>query len=443
MFVCKECGHSRPDWLGRCPNCSRYGTLEETEPTGTDEADGGSWDGSPSVDARSLSELASEELTRVSSGLSELDRVLGGGMVPGSVVLIGGPPGIGKSTLLLQLAARWGVDEGPVLYLNGEESGPQIARRARRLGCEPEDLELVNPSSVEAVTENLTDWKPSLIFVDSIQTLTSEESGGMPGSVAQLRAITQAVVSAAKESHVPVVLVGHVTKEGDIGGPKRLEHMVDTVLYFDDSDRGYRFLRSAKNRFGPTGELGIFEMTGEGLKPVSDPGQYFRPDGNPDSGRMLTVSLEGSRPLVVEVQALVTPSQYGTPQRSATGLPSRRLVMLVAVLEKKLGFPMGSQDVFVNVAGGLRLDDPGTDLAVALALASSFGDTVLPAGAVALGEVGLTGRIRPSSQTRRRIREARRLQYEPVLTPTAEGVEEDDGVLRIVDDLKRAIDVLE
>jgi len=441
MFVCEACGYTSPDWLGRCPNCSEYGTLQqESGPDGDGPSD---TPAKPPASTQSLSDLTAEDLPRLTSGLSELDRVLGGGVVPGSVVLIGGPPGIGKSTLLLQWAAEWSMEEGPVLYVNGEESAPQIARRARRLGCEPDDLELVNPSCVEEVTEHLTEWKPSLIFVDSIQTVTSEESGGMPGSVAQLRAVTTAVVDAAKQSHVPVVLIGHVTKEGDIGGPRRLEHMVDTVLYFDDSARGYRFLRSAKNRFGPTGELGIFEMTGEGLRPVPDPGQYFRPEGDPQSGRMLTVSMEGSRPLVVEVQALVTPSRYGTPQRSATGLASRRLVMLVAVLEKKLGLEMGDRDVFVNVAGGLRLDDPGTDLAVALALASSRRDHVLPAGAVGLGEIGLTGRVRPPSQASRRIREARRLQYEPVVTaPPPHDVSGDDGALQSVDDLRGAMEAL-
>ncbi len=230
---------------------------------------------------------------------------------------------------------------------------------------------------------------------------------------------------------------------GVIGVPRRLELMVDTVLYFDDTDRGYRFLRSAKNRFGPTGELGIFEMTGEGLRPVSDPGQYFRPEGNPESGRMLTVSMEGTRPLVVEVQALVTPSQYGTPQRSATGLPSRRLKMLVAVLEKKIGFSMGDQDVFVNVAGGLRLDDPGTDLAVAAALASSARDRVLPPGAVGLGEIGLTGRVRRPSRATRRVREARRLQYEPLLSaPLENGDVEPGDDLHSVEHLRDALEVL-
>lgn len=329
-------------------------------------------------------------------------------MVPGSVSLLGGPPGIGKSTLLLQWAQAYEA-EGPVLYLHGEESAGQIARRAERIGVDTDRLRLIQPEVIEQFTNSLADRNPSLVFLDSIQTVISEESNGMPGSVAQLRAVGQEVVRTAKRNRVPFVLTGHVTKEGKIGGPKLLEHMVDTVLYFDDAARGHRFIRGAKNRFGSIGELGIFEMTGEGLKQISDPGQYFCGEGETRSGSVLTVSLEGTRPLLVEIQALVSPSQYGTPQRSTTGYPRKRLSMVLAVLEKHLGMNLGAQDVYVNVAGGLSLEDPGADLAVALAVASSYEESVPPDGLVALGEVGLTGEVRAPGQLDQRSRELRRL----------------------------------
>lgn len=414
MFECSSCGYTSHDWMGRCPNCKEFGTLEErSEPDG-DDSDAGFGEGE-TPDSEPLSEVSSQDHARQSTGLSELNRVLGGGLVPGSVVLLGGPPGIGKSTLLLQWADEWDAANGPVLYVNGEESKSQIARRAERIDSLSDRIEILPTRTVESFTQSLGDWKPSIVFIDSIQTVASEDSNGTPGSMAQLKAVTQEVVSSAKENNVPYVLVGHVTKEGDIGGPKRLEHMVDTVLYFDDSEKGYRFIRSAKNRFGPTGELGIFEMTESGLNPIDTPGEYFSRGEETASGRALTVALQGTRALLVEIQALVTPSQYGTPQRTATGIKEKRLQMIVAVLEKKLDLPLGTQDIFVNVAGGLTLHDPGTDLAVALAIISSFEDTTLPPRAVGVGELGLTGRIRPPSQLNRRIREADHLEASPIV----------------------------
>lgn len=399
--------------MGRCPNCKEFGTLEETEDESSDSSGDASTGSAP--ESTTLDSAASDEHSRRSTGLSELNRVLGGGLVPGSVVLLGGPPGIGKSTLLLQWAHDWDASDGPALYVNGEESKSQIARRAERIDCQSEDVELLPVQTVESFTRNLEEWKPSIVFIDSIQTVSSEESNGTPGSMAQLKAVTQELVDAAKKNNLPFVLVGHVTKEGDIGGPKRLEHMVDTVLYFDDSEEGYRFVRSAKNRFGPTGELGIFEMTENGLVPIDTPGEYFSSSQESEPGRALTVALEGTRAILVEIQALVTPSQYGTPQRTATGIRDKRLQMIVAVLEKKLDLPLGTQDIFVNVAGGLKLRDPGTDLAVALAIASSFQNRRLPNRAVSIGELGLTGRIRPPAQRTRRLREAEHLEANPVI----------------------------
>lgn len=414
MYSCNECGYNTPDWLGRCPNCGEFGSIEQEQTTESEES---SSSRSTAPRREPLSEIEVDDHPRISSGLSELDRVLGGGVVPGGVVLLGGPPGIGKSTLLLQWGAQWtGSADRPILYLNGEESGAQIARRARRIEAKSDRIELITAPTIESVANEIEEWKPSLVFVDSIQTVTSEESGGMPGSMSQLRAVTQAVVRSSKRHMVPFVLIGHVTKEGDIGGPRRLEHMVDTVLYFDDTERGYRFVRSAKNRFGPTGELGIFEMTSKGLVPISDPGEYFCSPDSRESGCMLTVSLEGTRPLLVEVQALVTPGRYGSPQRSATGFSRRRLTMLIAVLEKKLGLPLGEQDVFVNITGGLSLDDPAVDLAIAMSMVSSYRDEPLPKRSIGIGEVGLTGRIRSPAQLQRRLREANRLDPGPIVT---------------------------
>lgn len=412
MYECQECGYTSPDWLGRCPSCNDFDTLEsqdlETEAENSGEADG-------SLTRKSLTEFKSSDYSRIQTGISELDRVLGGGLVPGSVVLLGGAPGIGKSTLLLQWGAAWEHSDGSVLYVNGEESGTQIARRARRIDAFTDSVDLLEVNKIERLTTRLREENPSLVFIDSIQTVVSEESGGMPGSVAQLRAVTQKVVDAAKKFSIPFVLVGHITKQGEIGGPKRLEHMVDTVLYFDDARRGYRLVRSVKNRFGPTGEIGLFEMTGEGLNSIANPGNYFRGGDRRESGCALTVALEGSRPLVVEVQALVSPSQFGSPQRSTTGYPRQRLYMLLAVLEKKMDLPLSGEDVFVNVAGGLELDDPGADLAVALAIAGSSEDTAFPPQTTAFGEIGLTGEIRPPAQIDRRIKECRRLDCLPAI----------------------------
>ncbi|MFB6347577.1 MAG: DNA repair protein RadA [bacterium] len=428
MFVCSECGYSSHDWMGRCPNCNQFDTFEED----SGEADDSSGETAPlNEDSETLSDISTEKQSRFPTGLSELDRVLGGGMVPGSVALIGGPPGIGKSTLLLQWADSWPVDDGPVLYINGEESKQQVARRARRINSLSDNVELIPVELIESLTAKIDQWDPSLVFVDSIQTVRSEESNGSPGSVSQLRAVTRELVDTAKKRNIPHVLVGHVTKEGKIGGPKRLEHMVDTVLYFDDSDRGYRFVRSAKNRFGPTGELGIFEMTESGLNPIENPGEYFCSTDGRSSGRALTVALQGTRALMVEVQALVTPSQYGTPQRTATGLPEKRLKMMVAVLEKKLGLPLGTQDIILNVAGGLTLDDPGTDLAAVLSIISSFHDSTLPQRLVGLAELGLTGRLRAPAQIDRRKREAIQLQSEPIVVGGNHDTSDSDSVIGV------------
>ncbi|MGH7548653.1 MAG: DNA repair protein RadA [Gemmatimonadales bacterium] len=415
VFRCTECGAEQPKWGGRCDACGAWNSLVE-EPVGRS---GGKAvrrvAGSDSPPTR-LADLSSGAVERWKTGLNEFDYVLGGGIVPGSVVLVGGEPGIGKSTLLLQCAARLEHAGIPTLYVSGEESPDQVRLRADRLTVDAGAVHVLGETRLEAVLHHARALGSRVVFVDSIQTTYTEELEGAPGNVGQVRECAARLMRFAKAAGPAVLLVGHVTKGGGIAGPKTLEHVVDTVLYFEgESTLDHRILRAVKNRFGSVDEIGVFEMTGAGLEPVPDPAAAFvagRAAGV--SGSAVTALMEGTRPLLVEIQALAAKTGYGTPQRVATGLDHRRLAVLLAVLERRGGLPFGELDVFVNVTGGVRLLEPSSDLAVTAALVSSVHDRPLPADALFLGEVGLGGEIRPVASVERRLGEAVRQGFRRV-----------------------------
>ncbi|HSA55550.1 MAG TPA: DNA repair protein RadA [Gemmatimonadaceae bacterium] len=415
VFRCTECGTEHPKWGGRCDACGEWNTLVEEVVRTTSRAVSAAArrappPGVPATPAR-VGAVQLPRTPRSTTGLRELDIVLGGGVVPGSVVLVGGEPGIGKSTLLLQVAASVVAAGGRALYVSAEESAPQIRLRAERLGASALDVEMLAETSLESIIASATAHAPSLLVVDSIQTIFSEELDGAPGNVGQVRECAGRLMRFAKESGSAVFIVGHVTKGGGVAGPKTLEHIVDTVLYFEgDGSLDFRVLRATKNRFGSVDEIGVFQMTGGGLVAVENPSALFMgAPHDPASGSAVTALIEGTRPVLVEIQALVTRAGYGTPQRVTSGVDARRLALLLAVLEKRAGLPYSQLDVFVNVAGGLRLSEPVGDLAVACALASSLRDVALPPGAVFLGELGLAGEIRGVSQLERRLAEAAQL----------------------------------
>ena len=414
LFRCENCGYESRKWLGKCPDCGQWDSLVEkvvvSAPSGRKQT---------ACRPLPLSSTGGSEQKRMISRISELDRVLGGGLVPGSMVLIGGDPGIGKSTLILQLLGALAADGRQVLYVTGEESARQVAMRGRRLGIEGNDILLATETCVESIITMAAELSPALLAVDSIQTMFTEEVASAPGSVTQVRESTALLVNLAKSTDLPILLVGHVTKEGSIAGPRVLEHMVDTVLYFE-GDRGqpFRILRTVKNRFGSTNEIGVFEMKESGLAEVKNPSALFlaeRPVNVP--GSVVMPSIEGTRPILVEVQALVSPSNLGTGRRTAIGADPQRLALLTAVLEKKLGLTLFDHDIFLNIAGGIRIDEPALDLGVVVALLSSFFEkTVDPATAVC-GEVGLAGEIRAVGQIEMRIQEANRLGFSTFLLP--------------------------
>lgn len=409
IFVCQHCGYQAPKWLGRCPDCGEWNTLVEEFPSARQKR---SKRGGGVVPAP-ITDISLDQEARLRTGLGEFDRTLGGGLVPGSLVLIGGEPGIGKSTLVLQ-ALNQLADRGfRALYLSGEESPQQIKLRADRLGASSEDLFVMAETCVEDVLDTLEDMKPQVLAVDSIQTVFTEAVASAPGSVGQVREVASRLMAVAKTTGMPVFLVGHVTKDGSIAGPKVLEHLVDTVLYFE-GDRGhlFRILRSVKNRFGSTNEIGVFEMKETGLEEVGNPSRIFleeRPERV--SGSVVIPCLEGTRPLLVEIQALVTQSPLGMPRRTAVGVDHHRIALLVAVLGKRLGMELGDQDIFVNVAGGLKVDEPAADLGIISAMISSFLDRPVPRDVVLFGEVGLAGEIRGVSQPELRMREAQKLGF--------------------------------
>ncbi len=414
-FVCQNCGSQFPKWMGKCSACGEWNTLIE-EVIYKESKTGMRRNYADNLAKKPvpITQVSAETAERIEIPDEELGRVLGGGLVAGSVTLIGGDPGIGKSTLLLQLGLRF--TGAKVLYVSGEESANQIKMRAERIGDLRDDLLLLTDTSLERVMERIEEAGPDLVIIDSIQTLQSPEIDSVPGSVAQIRECTGELIQFAKESETPVILIGHITKEGNIAGPKVMEHMVDVVLQFEgDRQHLYRLLRSSKNRFGSTNELGIYEMQGNGLKEVANPSQVLlsqRDEGL--SGSAIAASMEGARPMMIEVQSLVSTAAYGTPQRTTTGFDQRRLHMLLAVLEKRCGLAIGRFDVFVNMAGGLRVDDPAIDLAVVCSALSSSEDYPIPGQTCFAGEVGLSGEIRPVTRLEQRIREAEKLGFEEI-----------------------------
>jgi len=413
QFTCTECGTTTGRWLGRCPGCSAFGTLVE-ELTGR-EADAGSLPGAKPL--QQLGEVTASEAERISTGVPELDRVLGGGVVPGSLVLVGGEPGVGKSTLLLSALGSIARDGRRAVLVTGEESVAQVKLRAARLGG-ADTVEILAETELECVCATLERERPAVCVVDSVQTLYSSELGSAPGSVAQVREAAARLLRTAKEHGVATVLVGHVTKDGAVAGPRVLEHLVDCVLQFEgDRYHAHRVLRAAKNRFGSTNELGIFEMTGTGLVGVPDPSELFGHTEAGEVGAAVACVLEGTRPLLLEIQALVAPSDLAMPRRVGTGVDPKRLAMIVAVLSRHAGVALGAADVFVNVAGGVRIDEPGADLAIALAIGSAARGVAVTERTAAFGEIGLTGRLRPAAQTERRLDECAKLGLRTALVP--------------------------
>ncbi|MCD5397386.1 DNA repair protein RadA [candidate division NPL-UPA2 bacterium] len=413
-FVCQKCAYESPRWLGRCPDCEGWNTLVEeieVEKGGRFVAE------SPSPEPQSILKVTFDEEKRLSTGIGELDRILGGGVVSGSVILIGGDPGIGKSTLLLQACHQLSLKKNSVLYVSGEESLTQTKLRALRLGTSSAELYLVCEIDLEAIESHINKLKPTVVVIDSIQTVYRRELSSAPGSVSQVRESAGSLIYLAKRKGISIFLVGHVTKEGTIAGPRILEHMVDTVLYFEgEVQTDLRILRAAKNRFGSTNEIGIFEMGEGGLKEVPHPSELFLAERLSDiSGSVVVPCLEGTRPLLVELQALVSPSGFSMPRRLVNGVDYNRACLLLAVLEKKGGLHLQSQDIFVSLAGGIRLSEPALDLGMALAVASSFRDILVPSRMVALGEVGLGGEIRAVSRVGIRIKEAVRLGFKQCL----------------------------
>jgi DNA repair protein RadA/Sms len=426
LYCCQECGAQSQKWLGRCPECEAWNSLVEERPVpGT----AGAGAAAASAGARySLAATAGPRLyedidtvvsARLTTGIDEFDRVLGGGVVPGSLVLIGGEPGIGKSTLLLQAAAHFANTTGPVLYSSGEESEHQIKSRGQRLGIERAPLYLLAETCLERILEEIARLRPSLIVIDSIQTVFSLKFQSAPGSVGQVRESATQLLFAAKGQNIPTFLVGHVTKDGNLAGPKVLEHIVDTVLYFEgEKHHSHRIVRAVKNRFGAVSEMGVFEMTGKGLQAVANPSALFlaeRPSNVP--GSAVLCCLEGSRPLLVEVQALVSTSSYGNARRMASGIDQNRLSLLLAVLEKRAGLNLAGEDVFINVAGGMTIDEPAADLAVVGAVASSLRNRPIRGGTAVFGEVGLAGEIRGTTQAALRVREAAQMGFTRVVVP--------------------------
>jgi len=434
VYVCQQCGAQQPRWLGKCPECGEWNSLVEEKPAtaNPDMSPRGGLFRMREVAPLAYQDIESQDDARQSSGINEFDRVLGGGIVPGSLVLIGGDPGIGKSTLLLEVSDKLSLAYGKVLYISGEESERQIKLRGERLGINPKGLYLLPETNLERIFAEIDRLEPQAIVVDSVQTVFSSKLESAPGSVSQVREVAGQFLMLAKNRTVPVFLIGHVTKEGMIAGPKALEHIVDTVLYFEgERHHNHRIIRAVKNRFGAANEVGVFEMTGRGLVPVTNPSGLFlseRPVGV--SGSVVTACIEGTRPMLVEIQALVTANKYGTARRMTQGVDANRVSLLMAMMEKRIGMHVLADDVFVNVAGGMTIDEPAADLGIVAAIASSFRNLPIEERSAVFGEVGLAGEVRATSQAAVRVREAYAMGFRRCLMPQGNlsGLEYDDGI---------------
>jgi len=415
IYVCQQCGAQSLKWVGRCPDCGDWNSMVDTVESRESSPPSSVM---PHSKPLRLADVSAEGFQRIQVPIAEFSRVLGGGIVPGSVVLIAGDPGIGKSTLLLQVSAQVSETLGKVLYVSGEESAPQIKSRAQRLGIPAERLFLLTETDVDLIIDHIHQLEPELVVVDSIQTIYASELSSSAGNISQVRESASRLTSVAKGEGVPVFIVGHVTKEGAIAGPRVLEHMVDTVLYLEgERFHAYRLLRSVKNRFGSTDEVGVFEMSGQGMLEVTNPSEAFLSERSEGTGSAIAVTMEGTRPLLVEIQALTSTTSFGLPRRTANGVDFNRLLLLVAVLSKRVGLRLHDQDVFVNVVGGLRISEPAADLSVALAIASSYRDVPVAHDLAIMGEIGLSGELRSISQARKRLNEAARLGFKRCLLP--------------------------
>jgi len=416
IYRCQNCGYVSHRWLGKCPSCGQWNTFVEEKDIKAKSL--------PSLSSRnanilSISEIDIENEKRIPTGYSEFDRVLGGGVVPGSLVLLGGSPGIGKSTLLLQVANYISLTSGKVLYISGEESQTQIKRRADRLNTHSDKLLLFSETNINFIKEAILDTSPSVSIVDSIQTLYSPDFESAPGSITQVRECANILMLIAKNYSIPIFIIGHITKSGVIAGPKALEHIVDTVLYFEgESYHSYRVLRAIKNRFGSTNEIGVFEMKNEGLEEIKDPSSIFL-SGKPEdlSGSIVVASVEGTRPILLEVQALVSYTNFTTPRRMSIGFDLNRLLLISAVLEKKLDIPLNNYDIYINIVGGLKVSDPALDLGVAVSIASSYYDIPIDSKTLIIGEIGLTGEVRSVQNIEKRVKEAEKLGYKRIIIP--------------------------
>ena len=421
VYICSECGYQSPKWMGKCITCGSWNTMEEetviSQKSSGISAPISSFTSTP----KTLKNIEYEKEHRYRTGMSELDRVLGGGLVKGSLVLVGGDPGIGKSTLLLQICQTMS-DNANILYVSGEESQQQIKLRAERLNITAENVEIYAENNMSLISEYILSNKPDILICDSVQTMVCPETASASGSVTQIREVTLSLMKIAKENNISVFLVGHVTKDGALAGPKVLEHMVDTVLYFEgDRNRSYRILRAVKNRFGSTNEIGVFEMSSKGLEEIKNPSAALltgRPNGV--SGSCIVCAMEGTRPVLSELQALCSPSNFGNPRRMATGIDLSRIIMLIAVLEKRAGLRLSSYDTYINIVGGLKLTEPSADLGAVLAIASSFKNIPLDYNTVAIGEVGLAGEIRSTPFLEARIKEAEKMGFKKCIIPSAD-----------------------
>lgn len=416
VFFCQSCGYESAKWMGQCPSCRQWNTMVEEKVTAKQT---GQARQKPKAEPVSLSAVSLKAEDRIRSGINELDRVLGGGIVRGGLMLVGGDPGIGKSTLMLQLCQKLSEVGLKVLYVSGEESLTQIKMRAERIGSFSDSLKLLCETDIDQVLSVIDKEEPGLVIIDSIQTMFSEESSSSPGSVSQVREVTGTLLKTAKTSQIPIFIIGHVTKEGNVAGPRVLEHMVDTVLYFEgDRHASYRILRAVKNRFGSTNEIGVFEMQTEGLREVPNPSEYML-DGRPEdaSGSVVACSMEGTRPVMIEIQALVCRTNFGFPRRTANGTDFNRVNLLMAVLEKRGRINLSECDAYVNITGGIRMTEPAVDLGILTAIISSYRDIPVDSKTVVFGEVGLSGEIRSVNMASQRIREAKKLGFKRVILP--------------------------